>query len=176
MTWGLEPARSAGRRGRPGPPGGDLGQPVSPGEAGELLVRGPDVSTGYWAGPGVSTARRGTAGTGRRPDAAKTRRRLLVRVAPEGADHPRRRQNLAVESRGMVAHPASGPRRRSACRMPFSASGAGSWTAAGAARSAVDEDLADLARGSPTTRSGVVEVVDEIPTDALARSTPALRR
>lgn len=31
----------------------DAGRPVPPGAVGELLVRGPNVTIGYWAGPGV---------------------------------------------------------------------------------------------------------------------------
>ena len=57
FTFGLQP----GPVSRPAPGTqfrlvDDSGEPVPHGEVGELLVRGPSVTVGYWSGPGQISA------------------------------------------------------------------------------------------------------------------------
>ena len=52
LTYGLEPGPvSRVAEGAEARLADDAGTPVPPGEIGELLVRGPNVTIGYWAGP-----------------------------------------------------------------------------------------------------------------------------
>ena len=71
----------------------DAGAPVPRGEVGELLVHGPSVSVGYWAGPDRGGVR-GWLVPYRRPHATGPRGRPLVCLPQEGADRPRRLEHL----------------------------------------------------------------------------------
>ena len=81
------------------------GEPVPRGTAGELLLRGPNVSIGYGrAGPHRPVRTRRLARHGRH-HAAGRRGRALVRVPQEGPDHPRRLQAPAEVEQALKSHP-----------------------------------------------------------------------
>src|SRR5215469_3568448 len=102
-----------------GPSGADVG----PGQAGELLVRGPNVMAGYWNRPGETAAARTPDGWLRTGDAARPDEDGYIWIIGRAADsfivhgqmvHPGDVERVllshpAVADAGVVAGPESGP-------------------------------------------------------------------
>ena len=79
----------------------DDGRDLGPGETGELLLRNPAVTPGYWGMPEETAAgdRRRLAAH-RRPGHGGRRRHLHVRRPAQGGAAPARREPLAARGRG----------------------------------------------------------------------------
>ena len=171
---GLQPAaarRAAGRLRRPSHRHGDRDprrdwQALPGGAVGEVCVRGPGVVDSYRANPEATAAsfRDGWFRTGDSGSLVAGRLPLAGR-AHQGADQPRRREDLAARGRGRAARaiPTSSRPWPSRCPMPSTArrSARPSWRDRRSARTTCARTAASASR--PSRCPLRVHVVDAIP-------------